>query len=323
MYLRHIYFGIMLIQTPINSVIVQAESLQDKTHDKNQYIYYNVHPNPPHQEEGSQLNAIADLLAKRETMNDEHLDVIVEQPLSVARLFDQQPRITGDLQKNIKERLCTKTTILQEEIRCASLGAIFMLQEQIDPQTIFPHLEFENTFAKYFVENITFNNLIEEYHFHREKMESFINQNKSLLNQEISLLERYFTDFEKILKKDDISENSSILDYAKILKYTNDKDKRKNLLNKISQLFAHLFDLHLFKLMYLRLQNNKKAMLICGYLHALKVSQMLRQTTDLEISKIYSTRYDPFSGGIIEPLQPNQLGLFLEGSSWQLPCVIC
>ncbi len=278
MLLHYIFLLILLVHTPIYSVIVIAEKLTKNNY--NQYIYYDVHPWQTLPEEEKQLDAIVTLLENRENTSEKPIDIIIEQPLSIVKLLNKSPRITGSLKKRIKKKKLTKTTIVPAEIRCASLGAMFLLQEKINPQTIFPYLEFKNKYATYLVKDITFNDLIKELYFHKKRLESFlkfISQEKTLLSNQVKLLDKYFINFKDTLNKYNTPMDKPILDYAKYLKNNYNEKGRINLYIKISDLFAHLFDLHLFKLMYSRLRDNQDAMLISGYMHSQKVKQMLNQ----------------------------------------------
>ena len=321
----HVCFLLLFVNLHINSVLVRAEKLEMEGKDAcSQYIYYDVHAQPALDSEKKQLDELTQLLQKRELIETDPIDIIVEQPLSIVKLFDPKPRVTASLEENIKKSNLKLTQVKPAEIRCASLAALYLLQKEIDPNYIFPQLAFVNEYHQYVVEDVTFEELIKEYHFHKDRINPFLQfvyENETVLLDDLELFDKYFNDFLETLKKYNINTDVSILTYAQKLKNERAEKERKHLWSVISLLFGHLFDVYLFNRMYEGWQNNKKVMLIAGYMHALQVSQMLNKI-GLRVSKYYSTGHNPF-GGAIKPLPNNQLDLFSKDFCLWNSCVIC
>jgi len=325
---RGVFLLIFFIHSPAHPVLVCAEKLTNPD-GKTCYIYSDAHEYPTSQDEEAQLKALTGFLENRETFfQSPLLDIFIEQPLSVATKYDPYQRVTSSLKTPyLQQQKLLTNRVIPSEIRCASLATLYMLDKIKNQQIPEKKLIFSLHDSKYSVEQLTFLNLDNEFQVNLKKLMPFLKlfygnehldtelkyfDNTSRTNK--SWLAKYYNEFKQEYKQ--ANRQSPLLPYIEKC----DSRKRSRLWTVTSQLFEHLFNLHLFKSLHRTLNNplKKEAMLISGYLHALKVSQMLH-CIGFETSKYYSTGYNPY-GGIINPLPANQLDL-LEKDSFQ-ECIV-
>ncbi len=302
------------IHLPLYSVLVSAETL--KNNNQLLYLFYDVHEMPASKNEEDQLAGLSNYLKEREIRSDSPMSVIIEQPLEIIKQFDSNPRVTSGLQQNIESKHLKLTHIIPSEIRCASLAALYILSAKTNPMYINPKLHFSLGKRDYCLELLSLKDLKDEFNVYKTETFSFLD---TIENTGIAIKQLY--DYQKTLFEENIKlfdkSYAELEDLQPLLTYAQkiNSDKRSNLWIATSQLFEHLFNLYLFKMIYERLKPNSETMLVSGYLHSLKISQLLRQI-GFEQLKYHSKGYCPYDTEIL-PLEQEQLNIFKENSySW-------
>ncbi|TET06300.1 hypothetical protein E3J79_02520 [Candidatus Dependentiae bacterium] len=261
------------------AVLVQVSKLKDEDfngHHKKFFLFFDIHKSPRKKDGTQQLSDLKSILIERESKKTDLLHILIEQPPSVVKMFDQTLAVTSDLVDYIKK--LRNTTAENIEIRCIANMASFLLQKDRNPYEVFPKLCFDIAEKLCTVDEVLVGDLIVEYDSSmkliKERQLFLSPALKQLFSSEISDLEEMFKNFKSLLVQLGIQSEQRWLDIAKQIYDERQEEKRKKLYCYVSRVFEDLFEFHILKRMT-ELSNYPKIALIAGWLHSQMLLQML------------------------------------------------
>jgi len=283
------------------------------------YLFGDVHRSS--QADQEQLTAMQSILTNRESKETDLLHILIEQPTSVVRMFNEEvPTVLMDLTQRVNGLNHTRAE--NTEIRCVAHAATFLFQPDFDfnPCEVFPEMVFDTAKKQCVVEKVTVADLIDEFLLYKGKIQQFKNSNvsqsiKKIIEKEISTLEQKYEKFFKVIRKLSISNDESLLTISQKMYQDEQHNARESIHLGIRDLFAHLFDLYIFKRM-IKLDVSKIA-LIAGFLHTIFVKQMLEEAGATVL--VFHT--SNFGVNNVVPLEPKYLDIFTE-LPWYDRCTV-
>jgi len=301
--------------------LVNSEKLiysDSKGRAKQFYLFGDVHHSSHADKE--QLAAMQSILANRECKETDQLHILIEQPTSVLKIFNNAPTVLMDLTQHIKDLSYTRAE--NTEIRCVGHAATFLFQPKTNPFDVFPKLGFDTAKRHCIVEEITLADLGNEFFEYKKEAQQFENFSissniKKIIEREVSTLDQYYQEFLRRMKELFIKDNDSLLSVSKTMYQEEQHDKRISIYLDIRDLFARLFDLNIFKRMIEI--NESKIALFAGVLHTIFVKQMLEEAGARAL--IFHTSGFDLSCNNVVPLEPKYLDIFTE-PAWYERCTV-
>ncbi len=262
-------FGFMCVATPLQSVLVRFDCLK-MPNGKKVFIFFEFH-SPISARDKNQLEIMERilLLLNHEPRTD-RLRLMVEVPAYIVQECAQMPKVTYDIINRVEH---IQSIIAEDvEIRCMCLGASCLLDapiEQVEDERI--ATELYNAGESWCAAgDITVERLLKE--FSTQKAELCCNTDnvqllEPLFRKKCSEIEADERRLMQVLQEVNARPDERIIDLARRLHYGSCPIMDLcHVGGKISDLGAHLFDLHILRKTLQSLQDN--CMIITGSHHA-------------------------------------------------------
>lgn len=310
------------------SVIIETERIclrQGNSQHKYCYLFHNVHDWRMLSDE-QQLSAMLTILKKREQCSSDMLHILVEKPYSLTYYWDfvlQRPKsVTAYLIEKTHKIDLKYTVVENAEIRAAALGAVQILQPGQNPDNMCLRTEFDSAEKKAILEDITVQSLFDEYHHYRSQIERcdiIEGPAQEVFKKGLVELSELFETLQKCFTYLKAEPQEQIIALAHRLRAAEMGHEQDILFRSLSELFAHLFDLNIFK--RLILTHVKHIAIIAGAFHTEHLANMLFSAGGASEKRHgISFYYQPLE---LLPLNMAQLDIFTRRARLQMTPRTC
>ena len=247
-----------------------------------------------------QLDALTQVLLKRDKESDQDMHILVEQPAGTPFHYS----VMGHIRDRLKN--CVHTQVQDVEMRCFTGAACFMLNPERNPHSICPDIFYETSSRACCVNTVSMQEIDIEVNEYKDQIDAWMQTLPPHYASVVRIFQSEFDgclrDYRRACSVHNITPESNILRLSRML-YQKDPAARERLYKRIDDLSSVLFDMHILKSIF-SLKTPHIIGLVTGAWHASRVLGKLERMGN-QVIACYGSSYGPD----IKPLPQKHLDI--------------